>query len=346
LDLRRGTNVLNAGLIDLTRLLLTNALGFFEFNGGTLRTTSTTNSNGRVFTVGNGTSLATLLLQDGTHVFSNNLVIASNAFLTGNGTIIAGVTNAGTIAPGASPGSITIRGPLVLSNSSDLRFELGGYTPETQFDTLSVSGSVNLAGKLSVSLTNNFPSTMTNGASFTLLTATNPLTGAFSNVASGATLTTTDGYARFIVLYAGSTSLRVTNLVVVDTDGDGLPDWWEDQFGLNKNNPADAALDSDGDGASNLNEFLAGTNPTNAASNFHIVSLQRETDNIRITWSTVGGKSYVVQTNATQGGLGATFADFSSLITVPGTGEATTDLVHTGAAANANAGYYRVRLGP
>ena len=35
-DIRRGTNVLNAGLIDVQQLTLTNLLGFFEFNGGTL----------------------------------------------------------------------------------------------------------------------------------------------------------------------------------------------------------------------------------------------------------------------------------------------------------------------
>jgi len=38
LDIKRGTNVLNAGLIDARVLLLTNALGRFEFNGGTLVT--------------------------------------------------------------------------------------------------------------------------------------------------------------------------------------------------------------------------------------------------------------------------------------------------------------------
>ena len=38
LDVRRGTNVFNAGLIDVDRLVLTNALGFFDFNGGTLIT--------------------------------------------------------------------------------------------------------------------------------------------------------------------------------------------------------------------------------------------------------------------------------------------------------------------
>lgn len=47
----------------------------------------------------------------------------------------------------------------------------------------------------------------------------------------------------------------------VDGDGDGLPDWWEEQYGLDAQDAADAGLDLDGDGLTNLEEFQAGTNP-------------------------------------------------------------------------------------
>jgi hypothetical protein len=243
-------------------------------------------------------------------------------------------------------GRLDIVGPLVLSNSSKLRLELGGYVPGTQFDFLTVSGGATLGGTLEVTLTNDFQSVMTNGASFTVLTSGTPLAGAFTNVASGAQLTTTDGYARFTVLYAGSTSLQLTNLTVVDSDGDGLPDWWEDLYHLNKNSATDAALDLDGDGASNLNEFRAGTLPNNSNSVFRIVGFRRETNDLRITWTTVGGMSYRVQTNGLLFNGGAGFADISPLITVPGTGEFTTNFVHSGAVTSAPALYYRVRLGP
>lgn len=49
---------------------------------------------------------------------------------------------------------------------------------------------------------------------------------------------------------------------VLDADGDGLPDWWEGEHGLDPSDPSDADLDSDGDGLSNLAEFRAGTCPT------------------------------------------------------------------------------------
>ena len=47
----------------------------------------------------------------------------------------------------------------------------------------------------------------------------------------------------------------------VDTDSDGMPDEWEKRFGLDPNNPADAAQDADGDGYTNLEEYLNGTDP-------------------------------------------------------------------------------------
>jgi hypothetical protein len=51
-----------------------------------------------------------------------------------------------------------------------------------------------------------------------------------------------------------------------DKDGDGMFDAWETAHGLNPNSAADAALDPDGDGLTNLQEFLAGSDPHNTDS--------------------------------------------------------------------------------
>jgi len=51
-----------------------------------------------------------------------------------------------------------------------------------------------------------------------------------------------------------------------DGDGDGMPDAWEIENGLDPNNPADAGSDADNDGLSNVEEYLAGTDAGNPDS--------------------------------------------------------------------------------
>lgn len=341
-----GTLTMEGGTLIASNLEV-NAASHFLFNQGLVQTRFAAVADVRPFSVGDGTNAAELSLAGGTNAFAAGLRIAPKASLTGSGTIAANVTNSGVIAPGVSAGSINVTGALVLAGDSELRFELGGYAAAA-FDSIAVAGSTALGGQISVSLIDNFQEVMTNGTSFTVLTGNSTLAGSFANVASGGSLTTRDGYARFTVLYAGTTEVRLTGLVIVDTDDDGMPDWWEDRFGLNKNNPADAALDLDGDGASNLGEFRAGTVPSNSNSVFRLIAIQREAGSLRLTWTTVGGKSYRLQTNAPSFGGSFTnnFADLSPLITIPGSGESTTNYLHSGGATNVAGRYYRVRLEP
>jgi uncharacterized repeat protein (TIGR01451 family) len=71
----------------------------------------------------------------------------------------------------------------------------------------------------------------------------------------------------------------ITLLVTDDTDGDGLPDWWENLHGTNPN-VADGDLDPDGDGLSNLQEYLAGTDPNDPSS---ALRLALEYNNAQVT---------------------------------------------------------------
>lgn len=52
------------------------------------------------------------------------------------------------------------------------------------------------------------------------------------------------------------------NMSKKDSDLDGIPDYWEDKFGFNLNDPSDVELDPDSDNLTNLEEYLNHTDPT------------------------------------------------------------------------------------
>lgn len=78
-----------------------------------------------------------------------------------------------------------------------------------------------------------------------------------------------------------------------DSDGDGLPDAWEQQFfgGLSAN-PND---DFDKDGVSNLREFRAGTHPKDPRSLFEVVEINALTSGIQIRWSSQSNRRYRIR---------------------------------------------------
>ncbi len=64
-------------------------------------------------------------------------------------------------------------------------------------------------------------------------------------------------------LYVADTwNHRVQSLgFILDADGDGMDDLWEDSNGLDSSDPNDWAYDHDGDGLSNIGEYRVGTDP-------------------------------------------------------------------------------------
>jgi outer membrane autotransporter protein len=147
----------------------------------------------------------------------------------------------GTLAPGASAGTLTVNGSYSQDGNSTLAIEIGGTSGSGVFDLLSVSGSASLAGSLSVSLLNN-PS-LTVGDMFTVLSA-GSVTG---------NLALTGPAASAFALSATSNSLVLEYLgggvIDVDLDNDGDVDGrdflliqrtdpslipaWQEQYGSN-----------------------------------------------------------------------------------------------------------------
>lgn len=65
-----------------------------------------------------------------------------------------------------------------------------------------------------------------------------------------------------IIYVADTYNNRVQKLrVILDGDGDGMEDVWEELHGLDCHDPSDAFTDPDGDGLSNIGEYRLGTDP-------------------------------------------------------------------------------------
>lgn len=81
-----------------------------------------------------------------------------------------------------------------------------------------------------------------------------------------------------------------------DTDHDLMPDAWEIAGGISAVASNDAA-DSDADRSANVEEYIAGTSPSDPTSVFHVVSITLPATNdshLVMSWNTLTGRSYSV----------------------------------------------------
>ena len=104
--------------------------------------------------------------------------------------------------------------------------------------------------------------------------------------------------------------------------------------------------DADGDGMSNTNEFLAGTDPTNNASAFRVTSIAQDGTNVLVTWMMGPDKTNALQTTAGDVSGNYDTNNFTDIFTVTNTIGPTTNYLDVGAATNFPSRYYRVRLVP
>ena len=136
--------------------------GVVKLTSGTATVTQTTVSTA----TGGKVEVGTLVLQTGSLLFGD-----------GNG-IGSVVNTAGRVAPGLSPGILSLSGTFSQASAGTLAIDVGGPVIGVDTDRLAVGGAASVGGKLEVTLPNMFTTTL--GTTYDILTASS-VTGSFSS---------------------------------------------------------------------------------------------------------------------------------------------------------------------
>jgi|GEM_PF-3568656 len=256
-----------AGSVGLTTL---GSPVFFHNHGAVALRAGTLQLSGAVYTQTAGSTTL-----DGGGLLTNTPVDIQGGLLQGTGAVTGPVTNAGRVAPGLSPGMLTVSGSYTQASGGALAIELGGLAAGSGHDQLAVAGEASLGGTLDVSLLGGFvPSAgdtfdvvtyglRTPGTGFATVSLPAGVSGTVSYGADRATLTITG-----VSLPAGSSAGDP------DPDRDGLTTTEELALGTDPSN-----ADSDADGVGDGVEVLAGADPLVPEASAHVLFVAAATGN-------------------------------------------------------------------
>ncbi|MEO5712743.1 MAG: autotransporter-associated beta strand repeat-containing protein [Luteolibacter sp.] len=286
-------------------------------NEGTLAISGNVASTGAVGVA----SGAALSLTNG-GIATDSVTVAGGGSLSGYGNLLSDLVCGGTLTgrgfSSGTPGTLGVSGGAFFDSASLTRLRGGSLS-----DLVAVSGDLSLAGTVQISLAPG-----TGFGRYPLFTYGGTLSMdnvVLSGIPGGTT-------AKLSSSVAGQVSL-----VIDDSDEDGLPDSWETaNFGNLSKGPND---DPDGDGQSNAMEYLAGTLPNNGASRFAATIAPVSGNQFTLTWPSVPGKSYGIETNATLAG------SWSQLTSVPAAVSPATSTSYSVTPVG-NQMFYRIRIDP
>jgi Fibronectin type III domain len=146
--------------------------GALQINGSAVFSSGVLSQTGGTTTVASG---ATLDVSG-----SAGSLSLSGGTLDGTGTVIGSVSNSGgTVAPGSSPGTLTVAGDYSQGAGGTLAVDVAGTAPG-QFDVLHVSGDVTLDGTLALLPSAGYAASSATGDSVTFLPYGSSRTGAFA----------------------------------------------------------------------------------------------------------------------------------------------------------------------
>ncbi len=184
--------------------------------------TTTTLSDNQPTTSLSVSSIQTVIL-DGTR---SSVYVGAGGILEGSGTVKTQLTVYGTIAPGHSPGCMTVGtgtagDAFTIGNTGTYKVDVGGTTPCTGYDQVKVLGAVDVTGStLVASLYNGYVPKV--GESYTIIDndLVDAVMGTFAGIAEGGTYTN-EG-TTYSVTYKGGDGNDVV-LTVTNVDASKLP---------------------------------------------------------------------------------------------------------------------------
>jgi hypothetical protein len=108
------------------------------------------------------------------------ITLAGGTF-SGTGTVAGSVTNTtGVLAPGDSPGPLTIAGEYTQEPGGTLAIGIAGPTPGSEFDQLLVGGGASLSGALSITNEGGYEPPL--GQTFKIMSHASPPRGSFASI--------------------------------------------------------------------------------------------------------------------------------------------------------------------
>ena len=162
--------------------------GFSVVSGGALATPGNFNKTGAgeldvqsTLSVNGTASIDAGLLSVNGNLTANSVAVNSGAILGGSGTIFAPVTVSGTLAPGNSPGTLSMAS-LALTPTAVTDIEIESLT---NFDRLVVGGAATVDGTLNVIPYNGNP--LAYGQQYSFLAASGGISGEFDTITAPAT---------------------------------------------------------------------------------------------------------------------------------------------------------------
>jgi hypothetical protein len=184
---------------------------------------------------------------------SPSVTVAQGGELSGKARVRGKLhVSGGRIAPGASPGTLTVEGDLYVNDESELELEVGGLTAGESYDQVIVEGETVLSGTVRISFINGFAPQA--GDSFTFF-------GPTGFDASAATIVTDPGVTIAEFGAPGSQTLQV---VAIPTPPAEYQLWRQAKFGSTTSREGEPPANLDGDESQNFTEFLFNRDP-NAA---------------------------------------------------------------------------------